>query len=124
MIYLDTHLVAWLYLPRLGLLSKSARRFIEKEELLVSPMVLLELDFLQEIGRLSVRGHEIYENLHGRIELRLCGHPFPQVIEQASTLSWLRDPFDRIIVAQAAVGGNTLLTRDERILDGYAHARW
>lgn len=38
--------------------------------------------------------------------------------------SWTRDPFDRIITAQAAVSGAVLLTRDERIRANYRQAVW
>lgn len=38
--------------------------------------------------------------------------------------SWTRDPFDRIITAQAAVCGAVLLTRDERIRANYRQALW
>ena len=45
MIYLDTHVVLWLYLRRGEGLSERARHSIEYEpEILISPMVLLQLD--------------------------------------------------------------------------------
>ena len=44
MIYLDTHVVLWLYLRRGQGLSDRARRLLEYEpEILISPMVLLEV---------------------------------------------------------------------------------
>jgi PIN domain nuclease of toxin-antitoxin system len=52
MIYLDTHVVLWLYLRTGEGLSERARHSIEYEpEILISPMVLLELDYLHEVGR-------------------------------------------------------------------------
>ena len=60
MIYLDTHVVLWLYLRRGEALSERARHSIEYEpEILISPMVLLELDYLHEVGRTTL-GRELY----------------------------------------------------------------
>ena len=42
----------------------------------------------------------------------------------AVSLSRTRDPFDRIITAQAAYRGATLLTRDQNIRANYANAVW
>jgi len=45
MIYLDTHVILWLYLRKGEGLSDRARQLIEYEDIVViSPMVLLELD--------------------------------------------------------------------------------
>ena len=53
MIYADTHVVAWLYAGRPDLIPPRARRLIEDNPLLVSPMVALELEYLFETGRTS-----------------------------------------------------------------------
>jgi len=42
-IHLDTHVVAWLYAGPTDILPAAARRAIDEHELLVSPMVVLEL---------------------------------------------------------------------------------
>jgi len=39
-------------------------------------------------------------------------------------LSWTRDPFDRVITAQAATDGSSLITKDEIILHHYENAVW
>lgn len=55
MIYLDTHVVLWLYLRKGEGLSSKARYLIEFEpEIFISPMVLLELDYLYEIERTTL----------------------------------------------------------------------
>ena len=53
MIHLDTHVVVWLYLAEVERLPARAREAIEAEDLEISPMVLLELQSLREIGRLA-----------------------------------------------------------------------
>lgn len=38
--------------------------------------------------------------------------------------SWTRDPFDRLIVANAKAAGAPLITKDERIRKHYRRAIW
>lgn len=54
----------------------------------------------------------------------ICDKSFPAVIERATTLSWTRDPFDRIITAHAMLDENPLVTMDEAILANYSRAVW
>jgi len=37
---------------------------------------------------------------------------------------WTRDPFDRIIVGNAAAENAVLITKDNSILEHYEHAVW
>lgn len=124
MIYLDTHVVAWLYAGRVDLLSARARQLLELEELLISPMVTLELEFLREIGRLAVGGNAVVQSLAAQIGLRVCERPFAVVVESALDQSWTRDPFDRVIVGHAALAGSALLTKDATIRRRYRRACW
>lgn len=59
-----------------------------------------------------------------RIGLQLCKHTFTDVIQIAAKQSWTRDPFDRIITAQAAIGSNVLITKDNGIRKHYEYALW
>jgi PIN domain nuclease of toxin-antitoxin system len=125
MIYLDTHVVLWLFAQRGDGLSVRALNLIEGEsELAISPMVLLELDFLHEIGRTTLGSKPVYEYLLERIGLQICGHSFTDVVHSAAKQSWTRDPFDRIITGQAAIGSNPLVTKDNGIREHYEFAVW
>ena len=125
MIYLDTHVVVWLYVDKGRRLSVSARRLIEESQsILISPMVLLELDFLYEINRLSCGAGPVFSYLHERINLETCKKPFFSIVAEASKQSWTRDPFDRLITAHAALDGNTLITKDVTIQNHYANSVW
>ncbi|MDA3798859.1 MAG: type II toxin-antitoxin system VapC family toxin [Kiritimatiellae bacterium] len=124
MIYLDTHVVVWLYSGDTKLLSAKAVELIEDNDLYISPVVYLELKFLYEISRIKVSPAEILENLSASIGLSLCEKSFFQIINESISLDWTRDTFDRIIVANAMVNNATLLTKDSRILDNYSEARW
>ena len=125
MIYLDTHVVLWLYLRKGDGLSERARQLIEYEpEILISPMVLLELDYLHEIGRTTLGSTPVYNYLHQRIDLQVCQKSFIDVVRVASLLSWSRDPFDRVITAQSAIDQNRLITKDKIIQENYEYAVW
>lgn len=125
LIYLDTHVVVWLYTGHVDRLSKKARRLIEDDaELMISPMVVLELEYLHEIERLAVGGRDIVHGLATQIGLQTCRLPFPDVIDAAIDQGWTRDPFDRLIVAQAVAAASPLLTKDATIRRHCKLARW
>ncbi len=124
MTYLDTHAALWLALGQGQRLSEKAEEQIRREELLISPMVVLELQYLHEIQRLRVPGARVIEVLSRDLGLQVCDLPFPQVIEKACSLKWCRDPFDRVIVAQAEANAAPLVTKDLTIRQHYARAVW
>ena len=124
MIYLDTHIVVWLYAGLLGKFSQSIKTILNENEILISPIVRLELQYLYEIERVMESSNAIVTDLADRIGLRLCEKDFNAVANQSIKLEWTRDPFDRVIVANAALNNNILISQDRNILKCYAHARW
>ncbi len=124
MIYLDTHAVVWLYAGLADKFSPRGMNLIENNALFVSPMVQLELQYLKEIDRISTDSALMLETLAFSIGLELCPLPFGQVVTEAIAETWTRDPFDRIIVAQAKVRKARLLTQDRMILHHYPLADW
>ena len=123
MIYLDTNVVVRMFTSA-HMVSPRARRLINRESLFISPMVEFELQFLYEIGRIKYPPHQILEHLAEKSGLLVCDKPFLAVIQLAMQIKWTRDPFDRIIVAQAGLGKNRLVTSDETILKRYPHSCW
>ncbi len=123
-IYADTHVIAWLYAGRTDLIPPRARTLIEDRPVLVSPIVALELEYLFETGRTREPARNVLQSLGRDIGLRLCDLPFPDVAGAAVRQSWTRDPFDRIIVAQAAMRRAPLITRDADIRAHYDGALW
>ena len=87
-------------------------------------MVQIELTDLHEIDRLGVGGADIIADLARRIGLQLSDAPLDALVETAAALTWTRDPFDRLIVADALVTGTTLVTTDRAIRDQTAVALW
>jgi len=124
-IYLDTHVVVWLFAGEINKISNKALELIEEHELLVSPMVVLELEFLYEIGRLNYKHNEILSSLLETIDLKVCTLSFATVAKESTKQNWTRDPFDRLIVANAICNNNSiLLSRDRKIRDNYNRSVW
>ncbi|MGA2569867.1 MAG: PIN domain-containing protein [Terracidiphilus sp.] len=123
--YLDTNAVIRLAHGRLRTIGREASRLIAGAELLVSPMVLLELEYLYEIGRLTLPARDIQRKLEHELGVRPCELPFADVARAALDEKWTRDAFDRIIVAQAKVNGFApLISSDEKIAENYPRTVW
>ncbi len=123
--YLDTAVIVWLAEANLAKLSQKALSFIQSSDLRVSPMALMELQYLYEIRRIVVTPQEILVKLNAEVGLTVCDHPFPIIAEVALGETWTRDPFDRIIVAHAKANATSpLLSKDDAILANYSNARW
>jgi PIN domain nuclease of toxin-antitoxin system len=124
LIYLDTHLAAWLFAGKTDALPPRVRARIEENDLLISPAAVLVLQYLYEIERVAEPAQVVLDALGPEIGLKVCDLPFPRVAEAALGLGWTRDPFDRLIVAQSMVRGASLLTKDRTIHDHYPRAVW
>ena len=124
-IYLDTHVVVWLAEGLVEKLSPAASAAIESSEVEISPMVLVELQYLFEIKRIVKAPLALIDQLQTMIGLRISEHPFAAVARSALFETWTRDPFDRMIVAQARSDGYLgLITSDEKIQGNYSKAIW
>ena len=95
LIRLDTHVVAWLHANQSKRFSKDARRLIDSFAPTISPIVLLELTYLHEIGRLRFDGPTICNELVGQIGLKFSEATLYDVALEAEQVKWTRDPFDR-----------------------------
>ena len=93
-IHLDTNVVIWLYSGYLDQLSDTAKETIEAHALTISPMVVLELNYLNEVGRLKEGAQIVINDLHDRIGLSVDSTPFALVVDVAAQMKWTRDPFD------------------------------
>ena len=124
MIYLDTHVVVWLYAGLTTRLSPAVRDLLNSSNLAISPMVLLELQYLYETGRTTEPGSTVVQDLSQRISLQVSEEAFHHVIILAVQQTWTRDPFDRIIVGQAALRQTILVTKDRAMRRHYPHAFW
>jgi len=124
LIYLDTHVVVWLYSGLTDKLSELAKSLINDNEIYISAIVRLELQYLYEIKRITHQPDTIIAELSEQIELQICNKSFNQIISMSLAINWTRDPFDRIITANAQIGNNILLSKDGNILNNYTCAKW
>lgn len=121
---LDTHAVVWIVGGQTEKIGKEARALIARAELLISPAVTLELQFLYEVGRVNAPAADAVRTLQQALNVRVASDTFDSVVSAALAESWTRDPFDRLIVAHARLLGATLLSRDRRIAAAYPNTRW
>ncbi|MCB2220849.1 MAG: PIN domain-containing protein [Bacteroidetes bacterium] len=124
LIFLDTHVLIWLYAGKLKLFSNLALREIRKSNLYFSPVVKLELQYLYEIGKISEKPGKIVNALKQEIGLKEANDDFAEIVEEALNHDWTRDPFDRIISAHAKIRDVKLLTKDQTILSNCTFAFW
>jgi PIN domain nuclease of toxin-antitoxin system len=124
LVYLDTHVVVWLYDALADRLSKAAAEAIENNDLVISRMVELELQFLHEIGRLRVKPAEIIRHLSSHIGLRLSDVGLEQIVRAALGINWTRDVFDRLIAAESAAMDIPLITKDRTIRAHHKLSVW
>lgn len=124
-VYIDTHVVIWLCEGLAEKLTPVASQAIEASEVEISPIVLVELEYLFEIKRIVKPAMALFDQLHTLIGMRMSDHHFPAVAQAALFETWTRDPFDRIIVAQARSDGYSgLVTADQKIRENYSKTIW
>lgn len=105
-------------------LPQAARDLLGERRPKVSPLVELELAYMHEIGRARDPAPMMLAALRKSIGLELDDASFTEVAQAAVDLTWTRDPFDRMIAAQAIVANAPLLTADRTILDNLPLATW
>lgn len=123
-LYVDTHIAVWLFSGEVDRLSDRAIELIEACDLLISPMAVLELEYLYEIGRLRYDSRVVIDSLKESIDLRVCSLGFDRIGREAIRHAWTRDPFDRLIVANAVCANSRLLTMDRHIHLHFDGAVW
>jgi PIN domain nuclease of toxin-antitoxin system len=114
-VLVDTHVIVW-WLIDDKRLSKTARRILEDpdQKRLVSFASLWEIAIKMSLGKLEVRNLMFSEI---EPELRRYEFQFLPIrladLEQLGSLPWRhRDPFDRLLIAQAIAEKVPLMTAD------------
>jgi PIN domain nuclease of toxin-antitoxin system len=125
--YLDTSVSVWLAQKSLDRISAVALDHLihTATDCRLSPTVLLELEFLYEIGRILLPAADIRRKLEVEAGVTVCDLGFPLIAETALRENWTRDPFDRLITAHARANSLAwLVTADRRIREAYPRAIW
>ena len=84
----------------------------------------MELETLFEARKLGSEPEHLLSILEREHALTRSEARFDTVIGAARTFAWTRDPFDRLIVANAMADGVRLVTADETILTNFKDAVW
>ena len=113
MILLDTNAVIWLHQGH----RRGRRLDAHLGQLYVSPANLLELQFLLEAGRIRLRPGATVRDLANDDRWATDNPSSVDWFERALGTAWTRDPFDRLLVAHAALRGWRLATGDGALLD-------
>ncbi|MBR1560189.1 MAG: type II toxin-antitoxin system VapC family toxin [Clostridia bacterium] len=119
MLLLDTHALIWMF-------SDSERIPVETRKAMMENDLCVSIASLWEIGiKASLKREEKRLNINRSI-IEIAGMceqqgvgilpVTPEACDAVRTLPHIHeDPFDRMIVAQAMLGGMTLVTKDENI---------
>lgn len=113
----DTHLLVWLSMVS-SKLKPNARQILEDTENIIhfSAISILEVAIKQQLGKPDFDADAAVLR---RMLIELDFQELPVTGLHAAHVAGLplihRDPFDRLLVAQASVEGYTLLTVDEEI---------
>jgi PIN domain nuclease of toxin-antitoxin system len=115
-VLLDTHLLLWA-LGAPARLPPKARRIIRDADVYVSAASIWEISIKAALGKLRVDPCEVLAALEpaGFLSLPIAGEHAARV---ASLPPVHRDPFDRVLVAQALEEPMRLLT-DDAVLGAY-----
>ena len=123
--YLDTQVVIWLATGKLSRFSSNTRDLLEATDLVLSPIALLELEYLYELKRIKLPARDIQRKVEHELGVRLCELPFATITGAALDEKWSRDPFDRMIVANAKANGFAwLISADVEIRKHYPRTVW
>jgi PIN domain nuclease of toxin-antitoxin system len=110
---LDTHVVLWWLTDACELGEDMKQRLDDEPAVYLSPATVWEITIKQSIGKLTEP-----ENL-AEVVVDAGFRPLPITAEHAVVAGRLpllhRDPFDRMLIAQARCEGLTLVTRDPQI---------
>jgi PIN domain nuclease of toxin-antitoxin system len=111
-ILLDTNALIWLEQGH----RRSRRLLQQNTELYISPASLLELQMLNEVGRIKLSSGAL-DTMAQDERWVLDDPPAPEWFLRSCDLSWPRDPFDRLLVGHARLRGWKLATGDTKLID-------
>jgi len=123
-IFLDTHIAIWLFSGDMDLFKPHVLDLINENPVCISHIVRLEMKYLHEIGRINQQPDVIIDALIDEIGLVFSDNGIERIVSQAVHLDFTRDPFDRIIVADASIHNSRLISKDRLIKKNYKNTVW
>jgi PIN domain nuclease of toxin-antitoxin system len=116
-ILLDTNAVIWLHGSH-----RRATPLKGRGRLYVSPATVLELQFLIEAGRLRLSADSDVSQVTHDDRYVIDDPSSAAWFAAATTVSWTRDPFDRLLVAHARIRKWRLATGDRALIEHLGEA--
>lgn len=112
-ILLDTHFLLWILLESERL---DAFPWLDRyRPWTVSPVSLLEMQFLAEVGKLEVQNPELTDRISADPRFTVDEVPTVALVRHALDKSWTRDPFDRLLAAHSSARRTPFATVDRVI---------
>ena len=110
---LDTHFLIWLVVGS-GRLAEFP--WLDRYRPWgVSPVSFLEIQFLAEVGRLSVRNPEFTGTVMDDSRFTVDDVGLVALVRRGLRLDWTRDPFDRLLAAHSLARRVPLCSLDRRV---------
>lgn len=113
---LDTHIMLWIMVDSPALSEAARRKISRAQEVYVSPVSVWEVSIKAALGKLKINQDRLMESLPAAGFRSL-----PVTWEHADAVRRLpavhRDPFDRLLVAQALSEPLRLLTADKLLTE-------
>lgn len=127
----DTHPFVYHVTGRKQRLGRRARSIFDRSDrgtdtIVVPFTVLEEVLLLSEIGRIRIPlpFRDFVLSLDKAVNVDLAAND-TSVLLEAATFTGIRDPYDRLIIAQARVVGLPLITADEKVQEsGLVRTVW
>lgn len=110
---LDTHVLLWQFAGTRPLGPRARRAIAGADELLFSVVSFAEIGVKAAVGKLTVPDDLLQRTLAAGV--RIQGLSAAQGLAAAELPLHHRDPFDRLLIAQARADDLTLVTADQRM---------
>lgn len=115
--HLDTHVAVRLHDSITQRPSQRQKDLVESRDLCISEFVRLEMQYLYEIGKITIAPQRIIAHPAAHADVVVSTCPLSAIMDEVVGIRWARDPFDRLITANALAEKAELITRDRYILE-------
>ena len=85
----------------------------------VSPITLLEIQYLAEIGRIQIKNPEFTGSLLSDSRFLVDEVSLVDLVQRSLELSWTRDPFDRLLCAHSLARRVPFCSIDRKVLQNH-----
>ena len=124
---LDTHVLIWMDIAP-GKLSSSAAALLtdRSNTLILSVISVWEMQIKLQLGKLQLEQSlaEMVESQQQTNHIEILPIRLPHVLTLQNLPMYRKDPFDRLLMAQAIVEKATLISNDDRMVEYPVDVLW